>query len=137
VPKGRALLLDFDGTLADSLALMWNAYCAFAGRVGIAPTRAEFVALNGPPLAEIVATLCRRYGLALDESRALEIYQQEIDLTASTLTPSHGARLLLETASAFGWLIAIVTSNGPDRGRRRCSSGQTRPHTLSRSLGPP
>lgn len=109
--SGKALLCDFDGTLADSLGHLRIAYAAFLERFGIAPRSGEFDELNGPPLAEVVAILCRRHRLPVAQEDALRLYNDEIAAAWPSLRPSHGARLLLETARDAGWRVGIVTSN--------------------------
>ena len=46
----RALMLDLDGTLADSLGAMRGVYDRFLDVFGVAGNDAEFARLNGPPL---------------------------------------------------------------------------------------
>lgn len=111
----RALLLDFDGTLADSLGVMKDVYRAFLTGHGATPSDAEFDRLNGPPLAEVVADLCQTHHIALAPDDALRRYGAEIDRALDQVRPSHGAGAVLAAAHDLGWNVGIVTSN--DRAR--------------------
>src|SRR5688572_8005467 len=62
--KVPALLLDFDGTLADSLGVMRSVYDQFLLSHDKEPSDAEFESLNGPPLFEVVRRLKCTHGLA-------------------------------------------------------------------------
>jgi HAD superfamily hydrolase (TIGR01509 family) len=106
----KALLLDFDGTLADSLGAMWDAYCAFAKNVGIIPARVEFDGLNGPPLAEIVTILRQRHALSITQDAAMHAYNHAIATALPQARPTHGAQALLQEARTQGWRVGIVTS---------------------------
>jgi HAD superfamily hydrolase (TIGR01509 family) len=111
----RGLLLDLDGTLADSLGVMWTAYAAFLADHGHTPTQAEFDRLNGPPLAEVVAILCRDHAIPGDPAALLERYGAALDTAFAAVRPMPGARDLLVAARAAGWATAVVTSNARPR----------------------
>lgn len=115
VGAARALLIDFDGTLAHSLGAMWEAYGRFAAELGFAASRAEFDALNGPPLSEIVETLVRTHRPDLPMERARSLYEAFVDEAALAAPPSHGAANLLAAARAKGRRVAIVSSNARSR----------------------
>lgn len=110
-PASACLLLDFDGTLADSLGAMWAAYAGFLTRFGKIPTRAEFDSLNGPPLATVVDRLLTQHDIDVTSAVALAAYQQEIETALPQMLPTPGALEVLQTAGAAGWRIGIVTSN--------------------------
>ncbi|MFZ4531523.1 MAG: HAD family hydrolase [Alsobacter sp.] len=114
IPR-RGLLLDLDGTLADSLGVMWTAYAAFLADHGREPTQAEFDRLNGPPLAEVVAILCRDHAIPGNPAALLERYGAALDTAFAEVRPMPGARDLLVAARAAGWATAVVTSNARPR----------------------
>ncbi|HOB98502.1 MAG TPA: beta-phosphoglucomutase family hydrolase [Verrucomicrobiota bacterium] len=62
----RALIFDFDGTLADTMPLHWRAWQAVAAQFGFAITEQRFYALGGVPSIEIIRMLTREQNLALD-----------------------------------------------------------------------
>jgi HAD superfamily hydrolase (TIGR01509 family) len=113
----RALLLDLDGTLADSLGVMKTAYRRFMTGEGLTPTDAEFDRLNGPPIAECVRIVKATHGLAASHGELLARYQALVEDVYGSVPPSEGARALLKAAKARGWTVGVVTSNGEDRTR--------------------
>ncbi len=112
---GRALLLDLDGTLADSLQVMRRVYARFLGDFGRADSDAEFDSLNGPPLAEVVATLRRTHGLTPPAAQLLDRYRGLIDDHYRMVAAAEGAAALFAQARRHGWRVAVVTSNDRDR----------------------
>jgi beta-phosphoglucomutase family hydrolase len=65
-PSPRALIFDCDGTLADSMPLHWRAWRAVAARYGFHFPENRFYSMGGVPTRDIVRTLSREQGLALD-----------------------------------------------------------------------
>lgn len=110
----RALLLDFDGTLADSLAAMRRVYERFVTDLGGVPTSDEFEALNGPPLRQIVRHLCLAHQQRSDCEADLRSYVSLIAEELSRIRPASGADLLLERAKANGFWCVVVTSGEAD-----------------------
>jgi HAD superfamily hydrolase (TIGR01509 family) len=112
-----AVLLDLDGTLADSLAVMRLAYREFLRQFDVDPHDDEFRSLNGPPLSEVVRRLKVTHGLQPDESVLRATYFEIIDRAYAGVVPFAGASDLLQKAKANGALIAIVTSTSTKRAR--------------------
>lgn len=75
----RAILIDLDGTLADSLSVMRIAYRRFLEQFQVEPTDAEFDSLNGPPLPEVIRRLKVSHALKDDEQLLLAGYYDIID----------------------------------------------------------
>ncbi|MBM3565538.1 MAG: HAD-IA family hydrolase [Alphaproteobacteria bacterium] len=113
----RALLLDLDGTLADSLGIMRTVYDHFMDSCGLAGITEEFEKLNGPPLDEVVRILkeTHRLDAPLDELRAR--YHALADGVYMDVPPASGALELLQAAKARGWTTGVVTSNTEIRTR--------------------
>jgi len=109
VPR-RALLLDFDGTLVDSIGAMRQAHADFLSAFGKAATDAEFDSLNGPPLPEVVRLLKETHGLEPSHDELLARYRAIIDARTRELRPFAGAQKLLARLHAEGWVLGIVTS---------------------------
>ncbi|MBA3239461.1 MAG: HAD family phosphatase [Parachlamydiaceae bacterium] len=59
----KALLVDFDGTLVNSVPALWKCYQAFLQQYNVLAIQAEFNQFIGPSLLEITKTLKWRYGL--------------------------------------------------------------------------
>jgi HAD superfamily hydrolase (TIGR01509 family) len=106
----RALLLDFDGTLADSLTAMRRVYERFVTDLGGKPSESEFDALNGPPLRDIVECICRTHQGRGHRPEDLQTYQHLIDDELKRVAPSAGADVLLEAAADRDLRCGIVTS---------------------------
>lgn len=113
----RALLLDLDGTLADSIGVMKAVYRRFMKSEGLTPTDAEFESLNGPPIAECMRVLMATHALAAPEAELLARYQALVEEVYGSVPPREGARALLAAAKARGWTVGVVTSNGEARTR--------------------
>lgn len=111
----HALLLDLDGTLADSLGVMRAVFARFLAEHGGRCGPADFERFNGPPLEAIVATLRQELGLTDSVEALLARYNRIIDEAYAEIRPTQGAAGLLDAAREAGWLVAIVTSNNRAR----------------------
>ena len=110
-----ALLLDFDGTLVDSLSALQSAYFEFLKEFDIEGTLAEFQEFNGPPLSLVIGELRARYSLRAPENELLARYLEIVGTSDVYLRLSPGAASLLTVARDRGMKIAIVTSSPVDR----------------------
>jgi len=107
----RALLIDFDGTLVDSLPALAVAYASFLEAHGCAPSGEEFEALNGPALPEIVATLKAAHGLAPPLEALLRDYRARVAIAyEEAVSPRDGAHDLLREAHALGVDVHVVSA---------------------------
>lgn len=109
--RPRAVLLDLDGTLADSISVMSRAYAAFLETLDRKPSLAEFESLNGPPLHEIVRRLKVTHGLQDSQESLLSLYVRVINDLYADVQPSKGAATLLRKAKEHDCFIGVVTSN--------------------------
>jgi HAD superfamily hydrolase (TIGR01509 family) len=109
------VLFDLDGTLADSLTVLRDAYNRFLGQFHARGTDDEFASLNGPPLPEIVRQLMATHGLPGDVDELLIAYSAIIEKTYDAIGPSSGAQKTLEKARQLGCVVGIVTSNSAKR----------------------
>lgn len=114
----RGLFLDFDGTLANSLSGLKDAYIAFLGMFGVSGTDQEFEELNGPPLHEIVRILQVRHQLNAPREDLELLYQQVLETFDNNLDLNAGGVELLDAASAEGYAVAVVTSSPRARVQR-------------------
>lgn len=107
--QGKGLLLDFDGTVADSLVALKAVYAAVVEMLGergrSAPRFEEF---NGVPLAEIAARLTAGTGNAADFHH---LHREKARAVYDTVAPNPGVHATLQHAVQRGWLPVIVTSN--------------------------
>jgi beta-phosphoglucomutase family hydrolase len=63
-PQG--LIFDFDGTLADTMPLHWQAWEIIAARHGFALTRERLYSLGGVPSRDIIKMLAAEQGRTVD-----------------------------------------------------------------------
>ena len=115
--RGPGLFLDLDGTLADNLPSMYQAYLAFLASYGRTGTPEEFRGLNGPPLAEVVRRLQATHGLEDSLEACEERYQRLVDEAYQAARARTGAAELLRAARERGLVVAVVTSNHSARAR--------------------
>jgi pyrophosphatase PpaX len=104
-----ALLFDLDGTVVDSIELIVQAAeFAFDGREGPRPTREEWVALIGTPLAPML----RRW--AHDESDVKFLWDRyrayQVEHHDRLVTPYPGVVDLIRSLHTRGHAMAIVSS---------------------------
>lgn len=111
----KALLLDFDGTLADSLGLLRLVYEKFVAEIGGEPSKAEFEEMNGPPLPRVVERLCERHGASGSVSQQLERYVALVEEEFASVRPAPGLDALLAVAEDLGMTVGVVTSNSRRR----------------------
>ena len=111
----RAILLDLDGTLADSLSVMRVAYRLVLEKFQAVPTDAEFDSLNGPPLAEVVRRLKLSHALECNEEVLFDTYTDVIDQAYTAVAPCPGAIELLQKARVNGCVVGVVTSSSSKR----------------------
>lgn len=107
----KALLVDMDGTLIDSLPVLYEGYKGFLAFFGHEGSAAEFSSLIGPSLSEIVVHLQEKYQLPGTPSLLVQRYRDAIRshyVTGSRLFPD--AKQCLESVREWGWHIALVTS---------------------------
>ena len=74
----RAVFIDLDGTLADSLGLFYQVYERLASELGIEPTREEFQRLTGPTIPEIALYLKENYDVQLSAEGLSEQYHSYV-----------------------------------------------------------
>lgn len=104
-----ALLFDLDGTVVDSIELIVQAAeYAYDGREGPRPTRTEWMALIGTPLAPML----RRW--ARDEADVTFLWDRyrefQVEHHDSLVTAYPGAVELVRRLHAHGRPLAIVSS---------------------------
>jgi HAD superfamily hydrolase (TIGR01509 family) len=105
-----ALLVDLDGTLADSHPVLWATFEGFLRARGITATQAAFDSLDGARLTEIVVTLRERHGLAEPVERLVRDYQLGLENAYRMIEAAPGAYELVGAARAAGTRLVLVTS---------------------------
>ena len=110
--KLKAILIDFDGTLADSMSLLYECYCEFLKNLGYEGSREEFNTFIGPSLLEIVQILKQKYHLKESLEELYNQYFYLIKLKYHTiLNIFPGAIEFIKMAKRNGYQLAIVSSS--------------------------
>lgn len=110
----RALFLDLDGTLADSLVALRQTYEAFVERYGSYGSDEEFDHLNGLTVPEIVRHVRETHDLPNGQDSLLREYRSMISANHQSSPPVAGAADLMWRARERGYLVCIVTSSSRD-----------------------
>ncbi len=110
----KGLLIDLDGTLIDSIPVLFRTYLAFMEAKGKVGSEEEFAALNGKAFPEIFRFLKNKHDLEEDEAilaghyhtHLMSAYKNESKLFCSaeqTLELAHkkGKKILLVTSAPF------------------------------------
>lgn len=109
----RALVFDFDGTLADTMPVHYRVWRELARRHGFHLPEARFYAFGGVPTRDIVRTLAREQGLRLD--CAAIVREKEVGYLALL----HEVRVIPAIAriarAHYGRLPIAVASGGSRR----------------------
>lgn len=110
-PKdARVLLLDLDGTIADTLPHIFDAYRhAVAPWVGRPPTDAEVEATFGPAERECIARMVPTASLDEAEERFHAYYESELDKNVKIVA---GVAEVIDHARSLGWRIGVFTGKG-------------------------
>jgi len=108
--KTRALLLDLDGTIADTLPLIFGAFRhAIAPWHDRAPTDAEVEATFGPPERGCIALMVPAGDLDEAEERFHAFYESRL---GSTVKLVDGLSEEIDHARSLGWRVGVFTGKG-------------------------
>ncbi|WP_300017665.1 HAD-IA family hydrolase [Pseudonocardia sp.] len=114
----RTALLDLDGTLVDSAALITGHLSAALATIGVTRSPRELLPLVGPPFEIALPAL----GLTAEQTvEVIDAYRATYDAVAATETPLYpGIPALLDRLG--GLRLAVATSK-PERVARRIVDG--------------
>lgn len=104
----KGALIDFDGTLVDSQAFLYQIYTEFLAERGKRGSEAEFKSLLGPSLKEIVAILKDRHELPGSVEDNYSAYYTKLLRGGGELLP--GVLSFLQFAEANRIRLGVVTS---------------------------
>lgn len=113
-----ALLLDFDGTLTDTVAPLARIYADFVTRIGAGDGAPDFSEANGMDLGKLVVDLARRFAPHQDPEDIWRGYRDDVTHAILEARPSPGLRPLLDWARGCDWKIGIASSGRSDVIRR-------------------
>ncbi len=107
----KALFLDFDGTLVDSLGLLWEIYNRTLRKFGAAGSREEFDRLNGASTEQIAVALHAAHGFDLRQELFTETFQTGLlNAYRAQVAPFPGTEVFLQEMRKRGVLLYLVTS---------------------------
>ncbi|GAB4238387.1 MAG: HAD family phosphatase [Chlamydiales bacterium] len=107
----KAVLIDFDGTLVDTMPSLYTIYESFMQTNGIQPKQEEFNSLVGLPLNEIIASLIENHRLSIKQSQGEQFFHDELLREYSEQAEIfYGVREVLEAFKEKGLLLAVVTA---------------------------
>lgn len=107
----KSVLVDLDGTLADSLPELFNFYQTFLRRYQCSGSQAEFQQLNGATIWEVVQHLKQKYRLPESIENLYAAYQDGIARGyALRIKLFPNAKNVLQHLFDRGLTLAIVTS---------------------------
>jgi len=113
--KLKGIFFDFDGTLVDSLDLMFNAYEQFLTNFNLKPSFDEFTDFNGPPIKKVIELIKEKYHLKNDIDYLVSMYDEIIDDLYLNAQPNIDSLDFIDYAYSKSLLIAIVSSNSKKR----------------------
>ena len=109
-PDRRGLLVDLDGTLANTLSLLRQTYETFLEGFGLRGTAAEFEHINGPPIPEIVRILRDAAKPGRGPGRTCPALLRNPRRGSPVCGSNAGSSPSPQRAQGLGWIVAIVTS---------------------------
>lgn len=117
----RALVFDFDGTLADTMPLHWRAWQGVLRRHGLSFSEERFYAWGGVPARDIIRRLAEEQGLSVDASAvAKEKAEAYLELLAEVrpiepvlaIARAHRGRLPMAIATGGRrWVVERVLTH--------------------------
>lgn len=130
-----AIFFDFDGTLVDSLSIMYVAYLEILQTYNIIGTKEEFNSLNGPSIPEIARYFKRKYQLKDTVDEILRIYLEIIDTKRGEIEAFPLATELLSFLSEHNKEIHLVTSNRREACEEFLQSSGWAPYFSEKTFG--
>ncbi len=109
----KAVLIDLDGTIADSIPILYNVYATFLKEYGRQGSKEEFQSLMGPSLIEIVKKIKLLHELD-DKLDAMikKYFQMLLWHYSHDVKLFDGVREFLNYANEKKLKLALVTSAG-------------------------
>lgn len=108
----KCIFIDFDGTLVDSVPILFDNYMNFLKRYDVKGSEKEFLELMGPTIAEFVPILKERHHLPSSNKMLIQVYQEglrERYENEAFLVP--GAREFLDYIHSLALKMVLVTSS--------------------------
>jgi HAD superfamily hydrolase (TIGR01509 family) len=104
----KVLLIDFDGTLFDTVPRLYEVYLRFLDGFGVVGSASEFQSFSGATIPQFVTALSHRYALPGD---LVGHYYQQVAQMYATAPLFPGSERMLRKATASGIRCAVVTAS--------------------------
>lgn len=104
------IFIDFDGTLVDTVPILYNHYLQFLKTYGYDGTMEEFKDLMGPAIVEFVPILKEKYKLTPELPELIHHYTEGLTHRYAEAAFMQGAQDFLEYAKSKNLKMALVTS---------------------------
>lgn len=106
----RGFLIDFDGTLVDSVPTLFRAYTRFLQLNGEQAKQSDFITMNGFTSQEMVACVKSWYHLNKSVEELLKMYKAIVSIEYQKTRLFYGVRNFLKWTKANEKKVAIVTA---------------------------
>ena len=109
--KLKFIFIDFDGTLVDTVPLLFDHYSNFLKKYGQKGTLEEFKSLMGPAIEEFIPILQARHTLPQNPQELVQVYMQGLDERYKQEAKLiKGSKEFLEYAKTLDLTLILVTS---------------------------
>jgi sugar-phosphatase len=106
----KGILLDMDGTLADTLGVLYKAYCELLNEFGAIPTHSEFESLAGETIEQAISSLKSKHKIPIAETELISRHRVLYADKHMRCPPTPGALEFLQVANRKGIPCCLVTS---------------------------
>lgn len=106
-----ALLLDFDGTMADTVSPLASIYAEFIEQLGAGDAAPSFAQANGADLSELILGLARKHAPHQDAEKLWQAYWVRVSTVVTDAAPCPGLVPLMQWARGRSWKIGIASSS--------------------------
>lgn len=107
----KAILIDLDGTLADTIPVLYETYLQFMAHRGLKGSKDEFADLMGPTIPQVVDILRTKYHWPeSSETLTRQYWHLLATIYSEHLGLFPGAREFIQHLKKRGVKIALVTS---------------------------
>lgn len=107
----HSILLDFDGTLVESIHLIRKSYDDILKTYDKVGSDHDFHELCGPPTRLFLANILKKYNLPTTVENLWTLHDKNLIKFYQGVSPIPHALDLIKTAAHRGWRVGIVTSN--------------------------
>lgn len=104
----KVIFVDLDGTLADSMPLLYSLYHDVMKELGIEGSKEEFDGLVGPKLDQIAQEMVKRHNLTISPETLARQYHAKLRKLYLLVPLFPGASEFLDFATQKGWRLARV-----------------------------